>query len=79
MAIYIQFCTFLCLYLFSHILIVMTKQSTLLSSFNTRSKNIYHDNDDEDNNDDVKINKQITINDVVAIRNNECKLTKENF
>jgi hypothetical protein len=69
----------LCLYLFSHILIVTTKQSTLLSSFNTTSKNIYHDNDDEDNNDDVQINKQITINDVVAIRNNECKLTKENF
>jgi len=51
----------------------MIKQSTSLSSFITIDKNIIY-NDDHD--DDAQVKKQISINDVVAIRDKEFLLSQ---
>jgi hypothetical protein len=51
----------------------MTKQTTFASSFITTNRDIVLNNDVDDENDNVQINKQICTNYVLAIRNNEGK------
>ena len=54
----------------------MTKQST---SYISTNKNLIHNDDHDDDSNDVQVNKQISINDVLAFKNNDCKLTNEDF
>ena len=48
-------------------------QMSSLSSFITTNKYFISNNNIENENGDVQVNKPVAINDVVAFRNNDCK------
>ncbi len=55
------------------------KPSSASSSSSTRSKYIAHNNDIDDETDNAQVNNNICTNDVLAFKNNECKLINHTF